>query len=166
MPKAPIQIVALALSALVVACDSHVQGTFKNELIGPSGAAAIVSFAPPTLALSPVGSFACPATAPFLTSFDLIVDGRATGDLFLDAVGFRFIDGSSIGRTPLFSSFSAPELNARFGQTLIAAGTRRAFGFAPQFGCDQFRPVTVTAEVTLRDRTGAQQQMSISSPIR
>jgi hypothetical protein len=90
----------------------------------------------------------------------------AAGDLFLDAVGFRFIDGSSIGRTPLFSWFSASELNARFGQTLIAAGTTRAFDFAPRFGCDPFRPQTVIAEVTLRDRSGAQQQMSVSSPIR
>jgi hypothetical protein len=166
MRKACIHLVALALSMLFIACDSNVHGTFNNELSGPSGAVAIVSFAPPTLALSPVGSFACPGSAPFLTSFDLVVDGRATGDLFLDAVGFRFIDGSSVGRTPLLSWFSASDLNARFGQTLIARGTRRAFGFAPQFGCDQFRPVTVTAAVTLRDRTGAQQQMSISSPIR
>jgi hypothetical protein len=166
MRKVSIQIVALALSVLFAACDSNVKGEFKNQLLGPSSGVAIVSFAPPTIVLSPVGTFACPGVAPFVTSFNLIVDGRATGDLFLDAVGFRFIDGSSIGRTPLFSWFTAPELNSRFGQTLIVGGTTRAFAFAPQFGCDPFRPQTVFADVTLRDRNGAQQQMSVSSPIR
>lgn len=166
MRKVPIQIVALTLSLLSAACDSNVKGEFRNQLIGPSRGLAIVSFAPPTLALSPVGGFACPGIAPFVTSFDLIVDGRAAGDLFLDAVGFRFIDGSSAGRTPLFSWLTATELNARFGQTLIVGGTTRAFAFAPQFGCDRFRPQTVFADVTLRDRSGAQQQMSVSSPIR
>jgi hypothetical protein len=155
-----IQIVALALSTLFVACDSNVQGEFKNELIGPSGAVAIVSFAPPTLVLSPVSGFTC------LTSFNLVVDARAVGDLFLDAAAFRFIDGSSIGRTPLFSWFTAPQLNTLFGQTLIVGGTSRSFPFSPQFGCDGFRPQTVFADVTLRGRNGTQQQMSVSSPIR
>lgn len=166
MRRVFIQIVALAFSTLFVACDSDVHGVFKNELTGPSGTIAVVSFAPPTLALSPARSFLCPATGPLVTSFSLVVDGRAVGDRFLDAVSFRFIDGSSIGRTPLISWFTAPELTTRFGQTLIAGGTARAFDFAPQFGCDHFVPQTVTADVTLRDRRGAMQQMSVSSPIR
>src|SRR3954464_9974867 len=123
MRKVCIQIIALACSTLFVACDSDVHGVFRNVATGPSGTIAFVSFAPATLVLSPVGSFACPATGPFVTPFNLVVDGRATGDLFLDAVGFRFIDGSSIGQTPLISWFTAPELTNRFGQTLIAAGT-------------------------------------------
>src|SRR5262245_6485450 len=162
MRNVSIHIVALALSLLFVACDSNVQGEFKNELIGPSGTVAIVTFAPATIVLSPVGSLGC----PFVTSFNLVVDGRAAGDLFLDAVAFRFIDGSSIGRTPLISWFTTPDLNARFGQTLIVGGTTRSFAFAPQFGCDQFVPQTVTADVTLRDRHGASQQMSVTSPVR
>src|SRR5262245_26094369 len=114
MRKVSIQIVALALSSLFVACDSNVQGEFKNELTGPSGAVAFVSFcAPPPLVLSPFSGLGC------VTSFNLVVDARAVGDLFLDAAGFRFIDGSSIGRTPLISLFTAPELNTLFGQTLI-----------------------------------------------
>src|SRR5581483_1103751 len=105
MRKLSTPIVALALSTLFVACDSHVQGEFRNELTGPSGAVAIVSFAPPTLLLSPLSASTC------VTSFNLVVDARAVGDLFLDAASFRFIDGSSIGRTPLFSWFTAPQLN-------------------------------------------------------
>jgi hypothetical protein len=160
MRKVSIQIVALALSMFSAACDSNVQGEFKNELTGPSGAVAILSFAPPTLVLSPVSSITC------LTSFNLVVDARAVGDLFLDAAAFRFIDGSSVGRTPLISWFTAPELNSLFGQTLIAGGTSRSFPFAPQFGCDGFRPQTVSADVTLRSRNGTPQRMSISSAIR
>jgi hypothetical protein len=160
MRKVSIQIVALALSTLFVACDSNVQGVFHNELTGPSGGVAIVSFAPGTIFLSPVNSITC------LTSFNLVVDARAVGDLFMDAASFRFIDGSSIGRTPLFSWFTAPELTTLFGQTLIAGGSSRSFAFSPQFGCDNFHPQTVTADVTLRDRSGSQQQMSVSSAIR
>ena len=155
----------VVLSMLFAACDSNVHGSFTNVLTGPSGSVAVVTLAPPTLALSPVSTFTCPATGPLVASFNLVVDGRAAGDLFLDAVAFRFIDGSSIGRTPLFSWFTAPELTSRFGQTLIVAGTTRAFAFAPQFGCDHFIPQTVTADVTLRDRSGTPQQMSTSSPI-
>src|SRR3954447_20094073 len=166
MRKPSFVIIALAFSTLFAACDSNVQGVYTSFVTGPSGASAVVTFAPATLVLSPVGSFACPGTAPFVTPFNLVVDGRATGDLFLDAVGFRFIDGSSIGQTPLISWFTAPELTSRFGQTLIVAGTTRSFNFAPQFGCDPFRPQTVTADVTLRTRAGVQQQLSISSPIR
>jgi hypothetical protein len=88
-----------------------------------------------------------------------------TGDMFLDAAAFRFIDGSSIGQTPLISWFTAPELNTLFGQTLITGGTTRSFPFSPQFGCDGFRPHTVNADVTLRNRHGTPQQMSISSAI-
>jgi len=128
MRKVSIQIVALALSTLFVACDSNVQGEFKNELTGPSGGVAIVSFSPGTIFLSPVGSVTC------LTSFNLVVDARAVGDLFMDAASFRFIDGSSIGQTPLISWFTQPELTTLFGQTLIAGGTSRTFAFSPQFG--------------------------------
>jgi hypothetical protein len=162
MRKVSIQIVALAFSLLFVACDSNVQGEFKNELTGPSGAVALVSFTPATILLSPIGSLAC----PFVTPFNLVVDGRATGDLFLEAVSFRFIDGSSIGRTPLISWFTTPELNTRFGQTLIVGGTTRSFAFAPQFGCDQIVPQSVTADVTLHDRRGTPQQMSVTSTVR
>jgi len=160
MRKVSIQIVALALSTLFVACDSNVQGEFKNELTGPSGGVAIVSFSPGTIFLSLVGSVTC------LTSFNLVVDARAVGDLFMDAASFRFIDGSSIGQTPLISGVTQPELTTLFGQTLIAGGTSRTFAFSPQFGCDHFRPQTVMANVTLRDRSGSQQQMSASSSIR
>jgi len=160
MRKVSIQLVAVVFSLFLAACNSHSQGDFKNELTGPSGGVAIVTFAPPTLVLSPLGSATC------LTSFNLVVDARAVGDLFMDAASFRFIDGSSIGRTPLFSWFTAPELNTLFGQTLIAGGSSRSFAFSPQFGCDNFHPQTVTANVTLRDRSGSQQQMSASSSIR
>jgi hypothetical protein len=159
MRTVSIQIVALAFSILFVGCDSHNQGVFHNELTGPSSGVAIVSFSPGTIFLSPVNSVTC------LTSFNLVVDARAVGDLFMDAASFRFIDGSTIGQTPLISWFTQPELNTLFGQTLIVGGTTRSFAFSPQFTCDNFHPQTMTANVTLQDRNGSQQQMSVSSSI-
>jgi hypothetical protein len=122
-----------------------------------------VRISPQALIPLPVTSFGCPFVQPFTTEFDLIVDGRGSGDVFVNQVAFRFVDGTSFGSSLLFS---AGDLRARFGQTTVLAGSTRLFRFTPQFGCGSFRPRSLLTDIVLIDRLGARQQMSLSAPIR
>jgi hypothetical protein len=78
-------------------------------------------------------------------------------------VGFRFLDGSGVGRTPLI--FAPNELANQFGNTLIVGGASRTFSFAPHFGCGMITPHTLAADVVLHDRSGVPQQFSMNVPM-
>src|SRR5437764_14518702 len=89
----------ISASIFFGACDSQVRGVFHGALTSTPINAAIVNFSPQALPILPVPGFGCPLVPPFRTNFALIVDGRASGDMFLHQVGFQFLDGSGVGRT-------------------------------------------------------------------
>jgi hypothetical protein len=159
--------VFVAVVMAAAACDDN-NGPSKVPLTnfgsGPlvSTIPFTTSIFPPRLGITPIFGLRCPTLPSVTTRFDLVI--IAVGrDLFLDEVTLSLLDGSNRGGSPLL--VSARDLNARFASTLIPAGTRRTFGFDPQFGCGRFLPLSLEADVVLLERSGFRHTASISVPV-
>ena len=146
----------------VAACDRPDRSLSRGQLIGPTAplAGAIV---PHPLVLNPVAGGRCPFLTPFTTAFDLVFDHQDAGDLFMEQVTIRLLDGSNIGGSPLL--MSSADLAARFSSTRIRAGVTTRFGFTPQFGCSAFLPRSLRADVMVRDASGGRRTTQLIVPI-
>jgi hypothetical protein len=157
-------IATLALFSLVLtACDSDRHQPLNP--VGFGGTSFVTSILPEQLGITPIsgfGGFGCPLFPSFTTRFNLVVNPFA-GDIFLQEATFRLVDGSSVGGSPLL--VSATDIAARFGTTLIPAGTRRTFGFTPQFSCVAFQPRSLLASLVLLDRAGSRHLRTMTVPI-
>jgi len=152
----------LMVPLALAGCDTKLRATISaSTLTGPSFGVFGAHIAPDTLRIVTVPTFSCPVAPPFATNFNLIVDGSGT-DVFLNDVGLQFVDRSGFIGAPL--AFHAADLGARFGSTIVRAGTSRSFSFRPQFGCDVFHPQFVVARVVIVDSFGAAQQFSMRVP--
>jgi hypothetical protein len=153
----------LLVGALAIAACDRPNRTFSGvQVIGPTPtlAGAIV---PQPLVLSPVAGARCPFLTPFTTAFDLVIDHHGGTDLFIQQVTIRLLDGSNVGGSPLL--MSSADLAARLGSTRVRPGQTSRFGFTPQFGCSEFRPRSLRADVVLRDAAGMQQTTHAIAPI-
>ena len=161
---------ALALAAsltFLVACDNdNWQSTpHLATFASPIGATlpGTTSIVPARLGIAPIFGLRCPTFPSISTRFDLVVNLAGSRDLFMQQVTMRLLDGSHVGGSPLL--VSAGDLSARFGSTVIAAGTRRTFAFDPQFGCGSFVPVSLAIDVILIDRLGSRHATTVTAPI-
>jgi hypothetical protein len=150
----------LAASSALPACDSS-QTVLKGALPTEPSAVLTAGFVPATLPFQSFGVAACPGRQAFATNFDLVLSERSGFDVFLNQVTFRFSDVAGFSAPPLI--FSAADLAGQFGRTLIPAGTSRAFGFRPQFGCGFGRPGQVAATVLLLDGFGRRHISTITA---
>lgn len=117
---------------------------------------------PQQLGFTPIFGLGCGTFPALTTRFDLVIvsGGR---DLFMDEVTLNLLDGTHRGTSPLL--VSARDLNARFGSTLIGAGSRRIFTFDPQFGCGRFAPLSLEAQIILLERSGFRHAHTVAVPI-
>ena len=153
---------------VTAACDDNHDST-KTHLLAFGATAPLAStlpfttsFLPQRLGIAPIFGLRCPLFPSVTTRFDLVVISAGGRDLFMNEVTFRLLDGSNVGGSPLL--VSARDLSARIGSTLIPAGTRRTFGFDPQFGC-RFLPLSLEAEIILLERSGFRHATTIVAPI-
>lgn len=154
-------IVVIALT--LTACDSDGRKLTATAFLGAPSPIVSAHLSPATLPLVSVAGFGCPFLQPFLTEFDLIVDGRGS-DFMLDSVGFDF-DAAGFMVPPL--QLTLVDLRARFGDTLIRAGSSRAFRLSQPFGCGLARaPRSLGVRGTLLAVGGATHQFSLVAPIR
>lgn len=164
-PKYWIAALLIVLPLALAACDdTRTRVTYGGVLdTSPGFILGNALISPQFLGLQPIVGFNCPFVQPFATQFDLIIDARSALDLFLFQVDFSIFDRSGLRGSPLLVSSS--DIAARFNDPFIRAGTTRAFGFRPQFGCGLGRPSRIVATVLIRDRTGRSREMSVSAPI-
>jgi len=170
VPQRSNRLVAAAFVAVITmtaACDND-NGPSKVPLTnfgsGPlvSTIPFTTSIVPQRLAFSPIFGFGCPTFPALGTRFDLVIVS-ASRDLFIGEVTLNLLDGTHVGGSPLL--VSARDLNARFGSTLVPAGSRRTFVFDPQFTCVRFVPQLLEAQLTLLERSGARHTTTIAAPI-
>jgi len=155
----------VAAAMLTAACDDNNDST-KTPLVSFAPLASTLPFTtailPPRLGIAPIFGFGCPVFPAVTTRFDLVIVS-AGRDLFMNELTIRLLDGTHVGGSPLL--VSTRDLNAKFGSTLIPAGSRRSFAFDPQFGCGRFAPVFLGADVILSERSGFRHTTTIVVPV-
>ena len=123
-----------------------------------------ISIAPTPIALAPLSGVPCPlGGVAFDTSFHLIVNA-GVHDVTIDSVTIHMVDGSNLGGPSVFIPQS--ELSARFGSTLINAGTSRDFAVHPNFGCVAAPPTALRSNTLLVDSRGIRQTMVVEGRVR
>jgi hypothetical protein len=151
---------AALLSAMVSACafSGCDRSTTPGAALGPAPvpAGVLVITAGP-IAINP--AVLC-ATSGLLTT-DLNVVVSSTGArLSVDQVTLHLIDGTNIGGPGV--TFPQPDLNARFANTVVLAGSSRTFGLTPTFRCGMAAPRSVQGEVGVVDASGRRSVMTAS----
>jgi hypothetical protein len=146
----------LLVAALLTACDDN-GGPRSPVEPGFTTQSSNVGFQPSiglgstSLSSQPVDDVRCPDEPPFFAPFNLTV-GAAAGDVFLDAVRFRFAD--IVGVTMPQVTLAPPSLMNLFGSTNVSAHTSRTFPFLFRFGCGTARRGTLIIIVDTRDARG------------
>ena len=116
-----------------------------------------ISITPTPIALAPLNDVPCPlGGVAFDTSFHLIVNA-GVHDVTIDSVTVHMVDGSNVGGPSI--TLPQPELSARFGSTLIPAGTTRDFAVRPNFGCVTAPPIALRSNTLLVDSRGIRPTM-------
>ena len=116
-----------------------------------------ITFIAPSGVPCPLGGFA------FSPSFHLIVTA-GVHDVTFDSVTIHMIDGTNLGGPSI--TIPQPELSARFGSTLINAGTTRDFALRPDFGCVSVQPVALRSNALLVDSRGVRQAVEVQGRMR
>lgn len=123
-----------------------------------------ISIEPTPIALAPLSAVPCPLGGiAFDTSFHLIVNAGVR-DVTIDSVTVHMVDGSNLGGPSV--TIPQPELSARFGSTLITAGTTRDFAVRPNFGCVTAPPIALRSNTLLIDSRGMRQTMVVEGRVR
>ena len=76
----------------------------------------------------------------------------------------RLVGGAGIGGETIV--IPRPDLNRRFGSTLILSGTQRAFDFDPRFDCFTALPTTFIVDLFLVDRSGAIHPLTLTASVK
>jgi hypothetical protein len=118
---------------------------------------------PQQVGLSPALGINCVGFPAVRTQFDLVIVNGGTG-LFISQIGFRLLDASQVGGSPLV--VSASDISARFGTALIGPGAQRTFTFDPQFGCGTFVPAFLSADLFFTDTEGSEHHKHVMVPTR
>jgi hypothetical protein len=158
-------ILVVAVSLIVsVGCDRPFSdatdiGTFATPLsVSPFVTTSIV---PQQVGLAPALGVVCVGFPAVTTRFDFVIV-NGPNDLFIQQIGFRLLDVSQIGGSPLV--VSASDISARFGSPLVRGSSQRSFTFDPQFGCGTFAPAFLSAELLFTDTEGGKHTKKIMVP--
>jgi hypothetical protein len=155
------KMMAIVVAAVAIGgCDRTTNSSGTLIALAPTPAIA-AQISPQTLSLF-AATTPCTSGAAFTTGFDLLIAHTGSGDVFIDQVMFRLIDGTGLGGPSI--TLSQPQLNSMFGSTVVAGS--RAFPFEPQFACGPTRPWSIAGKVVLRDGHGMARTVSVDAPFR
>jgi len=159
-------ILALAASLVVsVGCDrpSTSEGPDFAKFVAPLSVSPFVTTAivPQQVGLAPALGIRCVGFPAVTTRFDFVIV-NGPNDLFIQQIGFRLLDVSQIGGSPLV--VSASDISARFGTPLVHANSRRTFTFDPQFGCGTFAPAFLAVQLSFSDSDGGKHTKTVTVP--
>jgi hypothetical protein len=152
----------LLMALTLASCQDVQKGKFSvTESFLPTPPIGLEIF-PQVLSVATMPSANCPLGQSFTIPFTLVIVSPGQGDLSMDRVTFRLIDGSNIGGPAV--TFPRPGLNNMFGSTFVI-GTS-AFSFTPTFGCVVTQPQAIAAEVVLINRAGGIRNLWVSAKLR
>ena len=101
----------------------------------------------------------CAARGLLTTDLNVVVSSTGAG-LFVDQVTLHLIDGTNLGGPGV--TFPQPDLNARFANTVVVAGSSRTFGLTPTFTCGRSAPRSIQGSVGVVDADGRRSVMTAS----
>lgn len=160
-------LVLIASFIVTVGCDrpGTSEGPDHSSFASPLTTSPLFTTAivPQQVGLAPALGVICVGFPAFTTRFDLVVT-NGNNDLFIKQIGFRLLDVSQFGGSALV--VSASDISARFGSTLVRAGSQRSFTFDPQFGCGTFVPQFLSAEIVLVDPFFSDHSTKVVVPIK
>jgi hypothetical protein len=157
------KMIAMVVAAVTMAACDRTTNSTRTPFISFAPTTAIeAQLSPQTLPLVVVDTTRCTSGTAFATGFDLVIVQTGPGDVFIDRVEWRLIDGSVLGGPAI--TIPQPLLTSMFGSTRVV-GTR-AFSFQPQFACGRTRPGSIAGKVVLKDADGAFRTISVDAPFR
>ena len=125
----------ISASLFATGCDNDSNPT----PLRPSGISTVappaflVAVRPTTSVRRPIVGAVCPFRHPFHVPFELLVEGTSQSTVFLNRVGFQFID--SFGTAGPQTVMHQPTLLRQFGTVGLTAPRPRIFPFSVEFGC-------------------------------
>ena len=164
MPRRITQLARLTSTILIAgalaACDRQTTPLAPGSIVFSPNAAASIQLVPQALPISPLGSFACPMSSPFATSFNLVV-GAANTDLVFQRLTLQPFDGRGVAG--LSTVLTAENVVGVSGSPLIAARTSRTFALHPAFGCGISAPRSLFTELILVDGFGSTHRSTLTA---
>ena len=149
----PVVLVTTMISASLFAtgCDTENSNTplQPTGISGLGSSAFLVAVRPTTLVRRSIAGAVCPFQQPFLVPFELLVEGTPQSTVFLNRVGFQFID--SFGAAGPQTVTHQPALMRRFGTVGLSAPGPRVFPFSVEFGCGTLPTGTINVSLQLID---------------
>jgi hypothetical protein len=155
--RAPLALVAAALSVAVSACED--QG-FTSAALGPSRAEVVTAVI--RTPAGPILPSRCSPFGVFTSDLTIVVTSPRTS-ASLEQVTLHLLDGTNVGGEAV--TFPQPTLTARFGDTLVRAGTSRAFAFAPTFRCGRLTPRSLRGELGFIRADGGRFSLKTAVPV-
>lgn len=164
----PVVLVTTMISAslFATACDNET----NNIPLRPTGIstatapAFLVAVQPTTLIRRSIVGAVCPFRQPFLVPLELLVEGTSRSTVFLNRVGFQFID--SFGAAGPQTVTHQPTLLRRFGTVGLATPGSRVFPFSVEFGCGTLPTGTINVSLQLIDERGAITDRTLKAVVR
>jgi hypothetical protein len=130
--------------------------------LGPAPApSAVLVITPGPIAINPVAL--CVTGGLLTTDLNVVVSSTGAG-LFVDQVTLHLIDGTNLGGPGV--TFPQPDLNARFANTVVLAGSSRSFGLTATFRCGTSAPLAIQGVVGVVDTSGRRSVMTASVALR
>ena len=156
--------VACVLPLALTACTDSQPVTNPSVFTSSPFPIVRASIRPQTVVLSPIRTAQCSRFPAFTTAFDLFIDFRTAGNVVLDQVSFRLLDGSHVGSSPV--TFPAPTIAMEGRRTFFSSGSTGLFTFRPQFGCGVSAPRLLAGEIVLVDAAGFRHVTSVTAAVR
>jgi hypothetical protein len=122
-----------------------------------------LSLEPTPIRFTPLNAFPCTGGGFVFDPFFHLIINAGVRDVTLDSVTIHMIDGSNLGGPSV--TIPRPELAARFGSTLINAGTTRDFALRPDFGCIGRAPTALRSSALLLDGRGMPQTIVLQGRV-
>jgi hypothetical protein len=145
----------IGASVFATGCDNKPNNTplRPTAISTVASPAFLVGVRPTTLIRRSIVGAVCPFRQPFLVPLELLVEGTSRSTVFLNRVGFQFID--SFGAAGPQTVTHQPTLLRRFGTVGLATAGPRVFPFSVEFGCGTLPTGSINVSVQLIDERGA-----------
>ena len=134
-----VAVIVLTIAAMSsAACDNETNGgPLRPGMVSVSGVVPAFDFAlsirPTSLVRRVRAGSLCPLGQPFFAPLELRVENTSRSTVFLNQVGFQFIDSFGVAGPQLTTN--QPSLERRFGHVGLPAQSSRVFPFSVEFGC-------------------------------
>jgi hypothetical protein len=164
----PVVVVTTMISASLFAagCDNETNNTPLQPTRISTGASPgfLVAVQPTTPVRRSITGAVCPFQQPFLVPLELLVEGTSGTTVFLNRVGFQFID--SFGAAGPQTVTHQPTLIRRFGTVGLGTPVTRVFPFSVEFGCGTLSTGTINVSLQLIDERRAISERTLNVVVR